>query len=650
MAILNPDIETIQKLRQKPTEGELHLLKFLNENLDDTFEVFFQPYLNGDMPDIIIMRKGSGVYIIEVKDYNLDLYSRGPSNWYVETGGIKTQAIPSPIKQVLKYKENLYNLHIEGLLEKKIKDFKYLSIVTCALYFHKEKTETINSFVQQKSTEKDHEKYLKFISYFDFFGFDQLQQDIFEKMLSARYMDKKSYLFTDDLYNSFKRYLKPPTHILDQGVEIVYSREQQSVIDADYRIQLRVSGVAGCGKTFTIAKRAVNAYKRHKGNVLILTFNISLKNLIRDKISMIREEFPWNAFHLIHYHGLFTSNANNLNVPLEGFQSYNNISFFEEVKDRIQQYQTIIIDEIQDFQESWIKIIRKYFLEENGEILFFGDEKQNIYHRTMENETKKPYTGVIGGSWRTLMTSFRMSNDIGRLATLFQKEFFEGKYKRDEQILRESQRDIFEEIDKPVLKYLNISDNKEPVKAIVKAYTIFANEKAIHNNDIAILCSKVHYLREVDYEIRLKNIKTNVMFESIELLQELCRSNNLKYEEYLQIESHQGQCNEVEKKEKYSKIDIDLDNIRKIKKLHYYPNPGTLKLSTTHSFKGWETHTLILIIDESENDDSEFTNHELIYTSITRCRVNLIVINFGNKQYDDFFTKPEVKQFFEVTS
>ena len=58
----------------------------------------------------------------------------------------------------------------------------------------------------------------------------------------------------------------------------------------------------------------------------------------------------------------------------------------------------------------------------------------------------------------------------------------------------------------------------------------------------------------------------------------------------------------------------------------------------------------ILIIDESENDDSEFTNHELIYTSITRCRVNLIVINFGNKQYDDFFTKPEVKQFFEVTS
>ena len=250
--------------------------------------------------------------------------------------------------------------------------------------------------------------------------------------------------------------------------------------------------------------------------------------------------------------------------------------------------------------------------------------------------------------WRKLSFSYRMTNNIARISTLFQKHFFEGKYELDDIILKQSQRDIFEEIDKPVLKYFNISDNKEPVKAIVKAYTIFANEKAIHNNDIAILCSKVHYLREVDFEVRLKNIKTNVMFESIELLQELCRSQNLKYEEYIEIESHRGHCDNVEKQIKYSKIIKDVENIRRNKKLHYYPNPGTLKLSTTHSFKGWESHTLILIIDESENEDSEFTNHELVYTSLTRCRVNLIVINFGNKQYDNFFTLPEVKQYFEV--
>lgn len=41
MAIIYPSIETIKVLRQKPTEGELHILEFLEQNLDNTYEVFF---------------------------------------------------------------------------------------------------------------------------------------------------------------------------------------------------------------------------------------------------------------------------------------------------------------------------------------------------------------------------------------------------------------------------------------------------------------------------------------------------------------------------------------------------------------------------------------------------------------------------------
>jgi hypothetical protein len=46
MAKLFPPLETVKKLRQKPTEGELHLLNLLNDALDDSYEVFFQPFLN----------------------------------------------------------------------------------------------------------------------------------------------------------------------------------------------------------------------------------------------------------------------------------------------------------------------------------------------------------------------------------------------------------------------------------------------------------------------------------------------------------------------------------------------------------------------------------------------------------------------------
>jgi hypothetical protein len=71
MAIIYPDIEIIKLGRLKPEPGELFLLQFLSDNLDESYEIFFQPFLNGDRPDIILMRKGYGVMIIEVKDWNL---------------------------------------------------------------------------------------------------------------------------------------------------------------------------------------------------------------------------------------------------------------------------------------------------------------------------------------------------------------------------------------------------------------------------------------------------------------------------------------------------------------------------------------------------------------------------------------------------
>ena len=85
MAILYPPKEIIEKLKVAPTPGELQLLNFLVENLDETFEVFYQPFLNGDQPDIAIMRKGSGVLLIEVKDWNLNSYELGSKNeWYLK--------------------------------------------------------------------------------------------------------------------------------------------------------------------------------------------------------------------------------------------------------------------------------------------------------------------------------------------------------------------------------------------------------------------------------------------------------------------------------------------------------------------------------------------------------------------------------------
>mgnify|MGYP002755527088 FL=1 len=94
-----------------------------------------------------------------------------------------------------------------------------------------------------------------------------------------------------------------------------------------------------------------------------------------------------------------------------------------------------------------------------------------------------------------------------------------------------------------------------------------------------------------------------------------------------------------EMKEEYEKLkqrglltQEKIEQIRRAKKVGFWLNAGMIKLSTVHSFKGWEIHTLFLLIDEQ-------STFELVYTGITRARQNIIIINLGNTKLSNFFSK-----------
>ena len=74
MANFFPSFEGIREMKVPPTKGEWEFLNFLKAYPDNELEVFFQPNINGDNPDIVLMKKSHGVLIIEVKDWNLDNY------------------------------------------------------------------------------------------------------------------------------------------------------------------------------------------------------------------------------------------------------------------------------------------------------------------------------------------------------------------------------------------------------------------------------------------------------------------------------------------------------------------------------------------------------------------------------------------------
>ncbi len=338
MAQFFPSLEQIKRFKVQPTEGEEQLLKFLSQSLDNSYEVYFQPFLNGDRPDIVIMRKDYGVLIIEVKDWNLNYYYTDESNkWRLQKNNA---AVKSPVEQVKAYKDNLYNLHIDGLLELTQRKSNYYAMIGCAIYFHCHNEQDALERCSLRASEANH---------ISIIGNDSLNPLNFGKVLEKCHLREESWYFSKELYDCFKALLSPTMHIREDGKEIGYNPKQKVLIRSRAGEQ-KIIGVAGSGKTRVLAKRAVEAHKRTQDRVLILTYNITLRNYIHDRISEVREDFQWDAFYIMHYHQFFKVEANNHNLKTHE-QSYDNFNFFADVQQETTKYNSVFIDEVQDYKK-----------------------------------------------------------------------------------------------------------------------------------------------------------------------------------------------------------------------------------------------------------------------------------------------------------
>lgn len=721
MAVFHPSIDIINQFKVQPTDGERTLLNFLATVLDNSFEVFFNPYLNGDRPDVLIMRKGYGVMVIEVKDWNLTNFKLdNKRKWVYMPNNAVTK---SPIDQVFKYKNNLYDLHVKDLLQLKIIDYRHFNIVSCALYFHCASQKSIEDMLVNPY--KNDKKYQDFLSYnMDFLGYDSLNEEHFIEILKRRYLIAKypSRYFTDALYKNFSRLLSPSLYMMNQGVSYNYSEKQREIIYST-RLEQRIRGVFGSGKTTVLAARAVQAYKRAlerniNPRILILTYNITLKNFIHDKLNKVDETFPVENFIIINYHQFINAELNNLNIEFQipedlspdqigdylEYTYYGNISLFDKYKNEISKYDAVLIDEIQDYHRSWMEIIKNYFRDPQGDYVLFGDVKQNIYGQPTEK--KDVVTNVRGV--KELQYCYRSDFKVRDLAQSFQKNIFGGKYDVDD--FHENDRCNFfgqRQVKEGYINYMYLTD-----QAIISTlYNIIRgnilNESGnISPNDITILGYTTKLLRSFDAYYRYASReKTNCMIESIEImymthlnyigkksnnnpnkawfdniskhfakklfpnrtqlydndiiklrlfvarmftiydltqefknifddrLNEECRKLGITYEAFLAFREFYYTQLSVFKSEVYGD---NYKNIRDNKKLHFWMNSGTIKISTINSFKGWESEVVFLILEPKYELSNSFnvSFDELLYTGLTRCRRNLFIINFGNQEYD----------------
>lgn len=631
MAKIQPDWNNIKRLTVEPTEGELFLLKQLDELLDDSYEVFFNPFLDGDRPDVVILKRDFGAIIIEVKDWSLEHYTVTKDNKWV----VQSSPIRSPQAQAFRYKQNMYELHLPVLGLKELANKNFYNVIETYVYFHgatksklkqlytvaegivKNELNTLNA--SRKNGTIQHHTYDKKQHYLaaklkQFFRDLRIcyAKDAIDE-LSIRIQNlRKNVLFTEDIYQDFVRRLSPPAHILEQGLPIIFDKKQ-AVLTESTPEKRKIKGVAGCGKTTILAKRAINAHKRHGSAVLILTYNITLRHYIRDKISQIQCKGADNHFEVMHYHGFINNKLNEYGLEigslLEKYRGSEKEKLAKLYKDRDlfcqcsigEKYKTIFIDEVQDYEPEWVKIIRDNFLEPEGEMILFGDQSQNIYERDDNQRESALVQGF--GRWNKLTKSYRsnINTPLVQLFRKFQESFLTNKY-ADSEVFESSF--IQGSMSFDLLAYETYGTYPRP-NDILNAIDRYVKEYNVNPNDMVIICSKVEPLIKIESLIRNRE-KTKIMFEDEVDLQ--------------QIQNISG-------RERFDRI----EKIRRRKKCFFMQNSGVIKLSTVHSYKGLESDTVFCILLEGDHE-------EMVYTGITRAKTSLVVFDCTKSKYKEFFT------------
>ena len=557
--------------------------------------------------DFIIVRPNKGILLLNIFEENLNECTLSEDKKEINVHG---QLYQSPIDLI-----NLCQLSIkdgiEELLMSTIEDNRNFSLIKKAVVFSENSIDEIKKFFEYQNN----------VFNFTFiFGKEIIEnRDISQNLYTTIGFLYNNNAFDDVVRRKLARMISPSWHSYQEGRIDMQPIGAQKRLSESSITQQKISGVAGSGKTQVLAFRAVNAMKRTGGDVLVLTYNITLANYMKFRLSEIREDFSWEKIDVYPYHQFFRIRAAECQLHVE-FSSYQNEAFFENSKGH-KKYSAIFVDEVQDYTTEWLRIIMQNFLlVPNGELVVFGDPKQNVYQRPLD-ANGDIRLGIIGGQWnRQLTTSRRFTNPrLANLATAFQTQFM-ANLPTDDIVAENTISNTF---NFQIVTYIDLRQNNSIESIITNIINIISNDNN-EARDFAVLASSTKLLRNIDILYRQRtNEQTEITFISNETLERLKQIHQV-----------------TDEKAANWKFNRDFEALERTRKQLFTTDKRCLKISTIQSFKGWESPSVIVILENDivlHNTTFRPMSPQTIYTAITRARENMYIINIGNDTYHNFF-------------
>ncbi len=578
MKVIHPPLSELSNLRQPLTKGENIVLDIFNNTLSDDWEIYIQPHLNGLRPDFVLLNPNIGIGVFEVKDWDLNAMSYfikkdnndQESLWAKKDGKEFCIQSQNPISKVKRYKKEIFDLYCPRL-----KTNEGWGAITEGVIF---------PFARKEDIENLFDCFIKKDKYPQYQPISGIQEIKYKNIKAIFPESKRTYskLMSEDLASDLRGWLVEPDFAIQQREPLILDKNQK--ILAETRTQSgyrRIKGAAGAGKSLVLASRAAKLADSDK-SVLILSYNITLWHYLRDMVVRgLRSSKAYNNIQFSHFHlwckdicygvgwdkkyeSLWIKNKDDvLNYDLPSLAE----EAIDIYKDKIELYDAILVDEGQDYKPNWWNMLRK-ICKDDGEMILVADATQDIYD-TAKEWTDDTMKGCgFSGVWSQLGISYRLPPDILQIAKKFAIEFLPEK---NVDLPNEEQGSL--NLYPCYLRWVQVTKDSSVQSCLdeIIALMKFTGKNNLANSDITVLCLETDVGADLAEELDKKNIHS--------------------------INTY-GEGN-------------------KRKKMAFYMGDARIKMTTVHSFKGWESRLMVIFINQELKDPKSFA---LLYTGLTRLK------------------------------
>ena len=316
--------------------------------------MYIDPVINEVAVDFIIVRPNRGLLLLNVFEENLNNCQSskdGKEISVLDGSGAVVKTYQSPIELI-----NLCQISIkdgiEELLMSTIESSRNFGLIKKVVVFTANDNNKVRDFFGISSDQ---------INYTYLFGNEFIsKKSVSQGLYTQIGLINSSSYFDDAVKRKIAKILSPSWHSYQEGKTGVEPKGAQKKLAVSQNAHQKISGVAGSGKTHVLAARAVNAMKRTGGDVLVLTFNITLANYLKYRLSEIREDFSWEKIDIYPYHQFFRIRASECQLHVD-FGAYDRLSFFYDTPTH-KRYSAIFVDEVQDYTTEWLRIVMQNFL------------------------------------------------------------------------------------------------------------------------------------------------------------------------------------------------------------------------------------------------------------------------------------------------